>query len=370
MASKRFLNPLIWTDEHFTSVSLVARLLFIGIINHADDEGRQSGSANELRLRIFPGEVEAVSVEVVTRARDELHAAGMIAFWHHNGKPTIALKDFSEEQPRRWRSESKLPAPPESAWRGRGEKTDVTPTEYDPKLPLPAGGPPRTDPTPPRGVGVGGDVKDIPPDKPAAVEEPKPKKPRRPEPTPEAKALEAEVRAFEAQFATRYAQVTGGPYAPSKGDRFVLRALVSKHGREPVNRATAAMFARHRAGKLVWGGASKAPTVVVLNAMWNDLTLAPSDASHGHSNASAPLEALWQLFPREKTRLRVRGTNRVREIHWHGPRGEGGHCSSSDCYSEILRDLEPALAGVAEADIPRRIAELVTAAPEEIARPA
>lgn len=54
MARKRMIDPNIWQSEDFNSLSLMGRLLFIGMFSNADDEGR--GIANPVFLRsiVFP----------------------------------------------------------------------------------------------------------------------------------------------------------------------------------------------------------------------------------------------------------------------------------------------------------------------------
>ena len=94
---------------------------------------------------------------------------------------------------------------------------------------------------------------------------------RKREATPEAKALEANVRAFLDSFATEYLRVTGRK--PTHGIREVqlVRRLVRTHGRERVELAATALLDRHEAGRLAWRGEAKAPTIATLNAMMDDL---------------------------------------------------------------------------------------------------
>ena len=52
----RGIKPEIWTDEKFASVSPMARLLFIGMWNHACDNGHVEDSPLQLKMRIFPAD--------------------------------------------------------------------------------------------------------------------------------------------------------------------------------------------------------------------------------------------------------------------------------------------------------------------------
>ena len=53
MARIRTVKPDIWTDEKFVELSPLARLLFIGLWNFADDEGREvgPGQSGEIAIR-------------------------------------------------------------------------------------------------------------------------------------------------------------------------------------------------------------------------------------------------------------------------------------------------------------------------------
>ncbi len=56
MARQRVLQPSIWTDPGFLSMSDKGRLLWIGLISFADDEGRGNGAPKSLKASIFPGD--------------------------------------------------------------------------------------------------------------------------------------------------------------------------------------------------------------------------------------------------------------------------------------------------------------------------
>ena len=43
MARKRMIDPNIWDSEDFSKLSILGRLLFIGMFSNADDEGRGKG---------------------------------------------------------------------------------------------------------------------------------------------------------------------------------------------------------------------------------------------------------------------------------------------------------------------------------------
>jgi len=77
MARKRTIDPGIWTSDQFTSIkSPWARLLFIGIISNADDEGRMVANPRHLRAVVFPG--DGHKEDRMGQWRDILAANGLI----------------------------------------------------------------------------------------------------------------------------------------------------------------------------------------------------------------------------------------------------------------------------------------------------
>lgn len=50
---RRMLSTDIWEDAGFRRLSYLARLLFIGLINFADDEGRGKGDDQTLKNKVF-----------------------------------------------------------------------------------------------------------------------------------------------------------------------------------------------------------------------------------------------------------------------------------------------------------------------------
>lgn len=56
----------IWADEGFLELSFLARLLYIGLVTLADDEGRGIANAKSIKARIFAG--DDISVKDVEEA--------------------------------------------------------------------------------------------------------------------------------------------------------------------------------------------------------------------------------------------------------------------------------------------------------------
>src|SRR3990167_5061979 len=64
MARKRMIAPHIWEDPSFNGISIEARLLFIGMISNADDEGYLRGDSGSLKRLVF-GFDEGISEKIV-----------------------------------------------------------------------------------------------------------------------------------------------------------------------------------------------------------------------------------------------------------------------------------------------------------------
>ena len=83
MARIRSLKPSIWTDERFIGLSRDARLLCIGMISHADDQGRLLATAVKLAGDIFPA--DDLRPGVVRDWRREIEGVGLIEVYAVNG---------------------------------------------------------------------------------------------------------------------------------------------------------------------------------------------------------------------------------------------------------------------------------------------
>lgn len=129
MARIRSIKPEFWSDERMARVSRDARLLFLGLINFADEEGRLRGSPLLIRANVFPYDAE-VDVEA---ALQELAALGRIVRYTHDGEAYVWVCNFTEHQKTDPRLLSRLPAPP--------IRTQSTPTGRDGLVPsAPVGG--------------------------------------------------------------------------------------------------------------------------------------------------------------------------------------------------------------------------------------
>lgn len=71
------LYSKIWTSEQFGKLSDKAKLLYIGTITLADDDGRLRGNPSYLRSQVFPYD-EEITVAEVLRLRNEVEKTGLM----------------------------------------------------------------------------------------------------------------------------------------------------------------------------------------------------------------------------------------------------------------------------------------------------
>ena len=106
MARIRTIKPEFWTDEKVVDLSAFARLLFIGIWNFCDDEGRMVFSPKRIKMQIFPAD----ALEV-TPLFDELCAAGLVEVYSMHEASYLQVCGFNKHQKIDKRSASKIPPP-------------------------------------------------------------------------------------------------------------------------------------------------------------------------------------------------------------------------------------------------------------------
>lgn len=93
MARIRSIHPGLWTDETFVSLSMPARLMFLGIWNECDDMGSFEWSPLKLKMRLLPAD-NADAVELL----EELTEARCIMPYESSGKRYGAVRNFCQYQ--------------------------------------------------------------------------------------------------------------------------------------------------------------------------------------------------------------------------------------------------------------------------------
>lgn len=108
MSRIRSIKPEFWQDEKLARVPVAARLLFIGLWNIADDEGRLRGSPLFIRAQVFPYDAD-IDVEA---ALSQLANINCIDRFAVDGESYIQVCNFAKHQKIDVRRKSLLPAPP------------------------------------------------------------------------------------------------------------------------------------------------------------------------------------------------------------------------------------------------------------------
>lgn len=83
----RTVKPEFWSSEDTCSVSRDARLLWIALWNYADDKGRGNASPKQIKIQVFPADVDIAEPEII-RLLSELHRAPLgLQLYEVGGKP-------------------------------------------------------------------------------------------------------------------------------------------------------------------------------------------------------------------------------------------------------------------------------------------
>jgi hypothetical protein len=93
MARIRTIKPDFWTDEKLTECSPIARLLFIGLLNFADDNGNLTRSSKKIKMQVFPADMidcEPLIGELITH--------GVLSEYSVSGEKYLNIKGFTKHQ--------------------------------------------------------------------------------------------------------------------------------------------------------------------------------------------------------------------------------------------------------------------------------
>lgn len=93
MARIRSIHPGLWTDEAFVSVSPLARLLFMGLWNEADDQGVFEWKPITLKMRLLAADSADVPALLA-----EMASVGMIRRFEASEKAYGAIRNFRRFQ--------------------------------------------------------------------------------------------------------------------------------------------------------------------------------------------------------------------------------------------------------------------------------
>jgi hypothetical protein len=132
MARIRTLKPGAWQDERVGDLSHGARLLWIGLITMADDEGRLRELPTAINGHVFPH--DNIANAKLVRWLVEIEETGMIVRYEAAGKRYIDLPNWRAHQRVDRPSPSELPAPPSTIDRRTSDESFVEPIDDALKL--------------------------------------------------------------------------------------------------------------------------------------------------------------------------------------------------------------------------------------------
>lgn len=107
----RSLKPECWEDEALGHVSRDARLLFVGLITQADDQGRLKAAVPLLRSQVFPYDHE-LDLSLISEWLGELETVGLISLYSRNERSYAALSGWEKNQKVDHAKDSEIPPPP------------------------------------------------------------------------------------------------------------------------------------------------------------------------------------------------------------------------------------------------------------------
>lgn len=103
------IDPSFWTDEKLGECSIQERLLFMGLISHADDEGYGRANPKLLRSSIFPyDDLRASDFE---KWLSNLGGLNLVVLYTVNGQAYYYLPNFTKHQTINKPTKSDLPKP-------------------------------------------------------------------------------------------------------------------------------------------------------------------------------------------------------------------------------------------------------------------
>lgn len=122
MARRRMIDPNFWVSEDVAKLSVLARLVFIGLFANADDEGRGRAKPAYLRSLLFPYD-DRPRLGEVENALAEIGRHLSVRFYTVEGNQYYALEHWHDWQSIDRPKPSRLPAPPEDGARCVGEES-------------------------------------------------------------------------------------------------------------------------------------------------------------------------------------------------------------------------------------------------------
>jgi hypothetical protein len=108
--ARRMIDDSIWSNERFAEMPMGARLLQLGIINHADDQGRMKANPVYLRNQIFPYDEDVTPAQIqqwLTLMADN----DTIILYESERRQYVQLKNWWKYQSLQYAQPSPYPRP-------------------------------------------------------------------------------------------------------------------------------------------------------------------------------------------------------------------------------------------------------------------
>lgn len=138
MSRIRTIKPEFWSSGQVMECSRDARLLFIGLWNFCDDQGRFPLSPKQIKALVFPGDEDLTS-NAIRGLIDELSANDLLTIYSVGGKEFFEVSGWKHQKIDK-PQQPKYPAPPEHSenvrrmvsTEGRGEEGKVSDNTLSP----------------------------------------------------------------------------------------------------------------------------------------------------------------------------------------------------------------------------------------------
>ena len=109
MTKRRMIHSCIWQSEHFADLTMQQRLLWIGLITNADDQGRGRAHPGLVRAAVFPFDV--IKQDDIAADIEMLRDAGLLLLYQADEKMYYQVIKWWEYQTPQWAYPSEHPAP-------------------------------------------------------------------------------------------------------------------------------------------------------------------------------------------------------------------------------------------------------------------
>ncbi len=96
MARIRSIKPEFWTSEQVLECSPIARLMFVGMWNFADDMGRMPCSPKSIKAQVFPS--DDISLDSVRGMLNELSSNGLILIYSVEDKDYLQITGWAHQR--------------------------------------------------------------------------------------------------------------------------------------------------------------------------------------------------------------------------------------------------------------------------------